>query len=210
MRRSQAQVVFGCASVLLSYPAEDGLADDLEAVGTALARLPRGPAREAMDAARAWLSTMSPMEAAAAYVETFDLRRRRSLYLTYYRHGDTRERGQALVALAGVYRIAGMALLGGELPDFLPALLELAAVSTDGQNVLHEHRPALESLREELDEAGSPWAGVVGAVASALGGLARVDRVAIRRYRSEGPPSERVGLEPFAPPEVLGQGVTTR
>ena len=72
------------------------------------------------------------MEAAAAYVDTFDLRRRRSLHLTYYRHGDTRERGMALTALVDAYRVAGFRVAPGELPDFLPALLELAAVTPAG------------------------------------------------------------------------------
>ncbi|MGH9073244.1 MAG: nitrate reductase molybdenum cofactor assembly chaperone [Acidimicrobiales bacterium] len=176
----------------------------------ALGRLPRGEARGALEAARGWLAGMGPMQAATVYVETFDLRRRRSLYLTYYRHGDTGERGLVLVALVDVYRRAGMTLAGGELPDFLPALLELAAVSVEGQSALAGQRPALGSLREALEEAGSPWARVVGAVTGALGGLARVDRVAIRRYRADGPPTEAVGLEPFAPPEVIAQGLTKR
>ena len=44
----------------------------------------------------------------AHYVETFDLRRRASLYLTYYAHGDTRERGMALLRLKKLYRAAGL------------------------------------------------------------------------------------------------------
>ena len=45
---------------------------------------------------------------AARYVETFDLRRRATLYLTYYAHGDTRERGMALLRLKKLYRAAGL------------------------------------------------------------------------------------------------------
>ena len=104
------------------------------------------------------------MGAATAYVDAFDLRRRRSLYLTYYRHGDTRERGMALAALVGAYKSAGFVLAPGELPDFLPALLELAASHPDGQALLSEHRPALSALRAGLEEAGSAYAGAVAAV----------------------------------------------
>ena len=50
----------------------------------------------------------SEVELAQAYVETFDLRRRTSLYLTYYLHGDTRKRGMALLHLRRLYRAAGL------------------------------------------------------------------------------------------------------
>jgi nitrate reductase molybdenum cofactor assembly chaperone NarJ/NarW len=206
MRRHDAQLVFGCTSVLLSYP-EDSFTEDLSAVSGALGRLPRCRVRGRLVGAVAWLSARSPMEAATRYVETFDLTRRRTLHLTYYRHGDTRERGLALAALAGAYRDAGLQLRPGELPDLLPALLELAALSTTGSAVLAEHRGALEALRVELEEFDSPYTEVVAAVSDALGPASRADRTALRRYRAEGPPSERVGLEPFIPPEVLADGL---
>jgi|SRR5579884_1389854 len=206
MKQRDAQLVFGCASVLLSYP--DGeFADDLRAVGKALGRLPSSRAKRGLTDVLSWLAARSPMEVAGSYVETFDLARRRTLHLTYYRHGDTRERGMALAALVGAYRDAGVVLRPGELPDLLPAMLELAAVSRSGMAVLAEHRGALESLRAELDEHESPYVQVIVAVSEALGPAARADRAAARRYRIEGPPSERVGLEPFAPPEVLTDGL---
>ena len=207
MRRQVAATVFGCASVLLGYP-DERLSEDLAAVDDALGRLPDGPARQALHAAAEWLSQMSPLEAAATYVETFDLRRGVCLYLTYYRHGDTRERGMALTALVGAFRGAGFGVVPGELPDYLPALLELAAAHPAGGSVLAEHRMPLDALHLALVKADSPYTDVVAAVRDALPGPTRKDRQALRRYRADGPPSEKVGLEPFAPPEVLGQGVT--
>lgn len=207
MRRPSAARVFGCASVLLSYPDEHN-ASDLAAVGAALGTMPSGPARSALGAAVDWLAQMSALEAAATYVDTFDLRRGVCLHLTYYRHGDTRERGMALTALVDAFRGAGFGIIPGELPDYLPALLELAAAHPAGATVLAEHRMALDALHLALDKADSRYAGVVAAVRDALPGPTRQDRQALRRYRAEGPPSEKVGLEPFAPPEVLGQGVT--
>jgi nitrate reductase delta subunit len=203
MKRQVASAVFGCASVLLSYPEEESFSADLAAVEGALRRLPAGSARSHLESCWRWLSSLTAMGAATAYVEAFDLRRRRSLYLTYYRHGDTRERGMALAALVGAYKAAGFMLAPGELPDFLPALLELAASHPDGQALLSEHRPALSALRAGLEEAGSSFAGAVAAVTGALGPLDRAGRAALSRYREQGPPSERVGLEPFAPPEVV-------
>ena len=99
---------------------------------------------------------LGEMEAATSYVDTFDLHRRRTLHLTYYRHGDTRERGMALTALVDAYRVAGVRIVPGELPDFLPALLELAAVTPVGAALLAEHRAALETLRADLERQAAP------------------------------------------------------
>ncbi|MGH9291193.1 MAG: nitrate reductase molybdenum cofactor assembly chaperone [Acidimicrobiales bacterium] len=206
MRRPAAATVFGCASVLLSYPDGD-LGDDLKAVAHGLATLPAGSARSRLESVAGWLGRLSPTAAATAYVDTFDLRRGTSLHLTYYRHGDTRERGMALTALIDTYRSAGFRIVPGELPDFLPALLELAATHPAGGTVLAEHRMALDALRLALDKADSPYADVVAAVGDALPRPSQADRDALRRYRAQGPPSERVGLEPFAPPEVVAQGL---
>jgi nitrate reductase delta subunit len=209
MRRQAAATVFGCASVLLSYP-DERFAEDLDAVNDALGRLPDGPARAALHATAEWLAQMSPLEAAATYVETFDLRQGVCLYLTYYRHGDTRERGMALAALVDAFRGAGFGVVPGELPDYLPALLELAAAHPAGGSVLAEHRMALDALHLALVKADSPYGGAVAAVRDGLPGPTRKDRQALHRYRAEGPPSEKVGLEPFAPPEAIAHGVTSQ
>jgi nitrate reductase delta subunit len=209
MKRAAAATVFGCASVLLSYP-EATFSEDLAAVARAAATLPRGSVRTRLEEAARWLGGLSWSDAATLYVDTFDLRRGTCLYLTYYRHGDTRERGLALTALIDTFRAAGFRVSPGELPDFLPALLELAAAVPSGAAVLSDHRMALDALRLALTQTDTRYAGVVAAVGTALPRPSRADREALRRYRSQGPPSERVGLEPFAPPELLGQGLRPR
>ncbi|HET6875214.1 MAG TPA: nitrate reductase molybdenum cofactor assembly chaperone [Acidimicrobiales bacterium] len=209
MRRPAAARIYGCAAVLLSYP-DASFTADLAAVARAVAALPAGRARTGLEATTEWLSQMTPMQAATAYVDTFDLKRGTSLYLTYYRHGDTRERGMALAALGDCYRASGFQLAPGELPDFLPALLELAACDRAGAAILAEQRVGLDALAAALDQAGSPYHPAVIAVIDALPGPSRADRAALERYRSQGPPSEQVGLEPFAPPEILGDKVARR
>lgn len=207
MRRSAASI-FGCASVLLSYPDEANTAD-LPRVHQTLQRLPGSMARSRLELVCQWLAQMAPMEAAARYVETFDLSRGVSLELTYYRHGDTRERGMALAALAGAYRAAGFGLSPTQLPDFLPALLEFAAVDTAGAALLGEHRMALDALHGALEHIGSTYAETVAALRDVLPSPTRSDRAALARYRDQGPPSEHVGLEPFAPPEVIASGLSS-
>lgn len=209
MKRHAEATVFGCAAVLLSYP-DQGFADDIRAVANAATALPRGSARARLSTAAEWLSAMTVTQAAATYVDTFDLRRGTSLYLTYYTHGDTRERGMALAALVGAYRAAGFVPAPGELPDFLPAMLELAAVHSGGAALLAEQRTSIDALALALGGAGSPYADVVSAVAGALGSPSRADKEMLDRYHAQGPPSEQVGLEPFAPPEIISGGASRR
>ncbi|OOK78919.1 nitrate reductase molybdenum cofactor assembly chaperone [Mycobacterium kansasii] len=79
----------------------------------------------------------------ANYVETFDMRRRASLHLTYYAYGDTRKRGMALLRFKHAYRQAATGIGDGELPDYLPLVLEFAAMidQVQGERLLVEHVP---------------------------------------------------------------------
>ena len=132
----------------------------------------------------------------AEYVETFDFDRRASLHLTYHVHGDRRQRGIELIRLKRRYAAAGVELVDRELPDYLPVMLEFAAIApVEGRALLAEHRPALELVRARLHERGSRWAPVLDEVVEALPPLTRAQAHRARRLAEEGPPSELVGLE---------------
>ncbi|MGW4791369.1 nitrate reductase molybdenum cofactor assembly chaperone [Nonomuraea sp. NPDC004297] len=137
---------------------------------------------------------LGPGELAAHYVETFDLQRRCCLYLTYYAHGDTRRRGAALAALKVRYRAAGWELMDDELPDFLPVMLEFAALDPSGVALLREHRAGLELLRTALTERDSPYRHVVGTICAALPPITGAERARAARLAAAGPPAESVGV----------------
>jgi nitrate reductase molybdenum cofactor assembly chaperone NarJ/NarW len=138
-------------------------------------------------------------------VQTLDLDKRSGLYLTFYGEGDKRERGSALLRLKRLYRAAGLPLAGTELPDYLPVMLEFAAAAPPGYGrvVLREHHAALELLRLSLREHESPYANLLDAVCLTLGAPSAADRARVLKLAANGPPQELVGLEPFAPPEVM-------
>jgi nitrate reductase delta subunit len=190
------------ASVLLQYPTA-ALFDGLGVLEAEAARLPR-PCAAPFSRFLGWLRATPPTEVAQHYVATFDLRRRCALYLTYYRYGDTRKRGMAMLAFKAAYRTAGLEPSDGELPDYLPLVLDFAALHPRGEKLLGSHRADLELLQRALRDAGSPYADVIAAVSAQLPGLGRRDQVLVRRFWESGPPAEEVGLEPFAPPEYLG------
>lgn len=145
----------------------------------------------------------------AAYVATFDHRKRCCPYLTYYAHGDTRKRGTALLRLKRTYAAAGWRLADDELPDHLAVVLEFAATDQDvGHRLFSEHRAGLELLRLALRDDGSPWASVLESVSATLPPLAGDEREAVARLAAQGPPDEQVGLDPYPPahlvPETAG------
>jgi nitrate reductase delta subunit len=193
---------FKLASVLLQYPTVrlfDGL-DHLEA--SAAQTAPRA-GRDAFGRFLDWLRVTSPTEVAQHYVETFDLRRRCALYLTYYRYGDTRKRGMSMLAFKTAYRAAGFTPTDDELPDYLPMVLDFASLSPRGESMLRAHRADLELLRRALHEAETPYADVVEAVCTQLPRLRRRDLTIVGQAWDAGPPQEEVGLEPFAPPDYM-------
>ena len=112
----------------------------------------------------------------------------------------------ALLGLKRRYAAAGLELgVGGELPDYLPLMLEFAALAPgdEGERLLRGHRPGIELLRGGLHDDGSPYADPLDALCAGLPRLSVLERDRIRSLAADGPPTEQVGLEPFAPPEVM-------
>jgi nitrate reductase delta subunit len=135
------------------------------------------------------------------YVEVFDISRRHALYLSYWTDGDTRRRGEVLARFKRAYRHSGFLVdTGGELPDYLPMVLEFAAVADPeaGDALLRAYRPSIELLRLGLVDDETPYADVVTAVCATMPGPSPADRAAVQAM-VDGPPTETVGLEPYDP-----------
>ena len=171
-------------ALFLDYP-DDGLVAARAAIAA------EAPARLAAFAS--WWATADPRELRERYVADLDMRGGTALYLTHHRFGDRRDRGRALVALKRLYREAGWEPCSWELPDYLPLVLELAAVDPDaGLPLLVEYRVELEAIRRALERAESPWTEVLAAVVEEL---PPADENEVTRLLDEGPPTELVGLE---------------
>ncbi|HCN90373.1 MAG TPA: nitrate reductase molybdenum cofactor assembly chaperone, partial [Oxalobacteraceae bacterium] len=105
---------------LLEYP-DAALRENLAAMGDALHEeraLPPQRLTE-IDALLAALGRTEPLDAEADYVQLFDRGRAASLYLFEHVHGDSRERGPAMIDLAQTYEQAGLFLAAGQMPDYL-------------------------------------------------------------------------------------------
>lgn len=190
--------VFAAASRLLQYPDQD-LLDCVAPIEQLARRLPAGPGRHLLDFV-AYLRRAPLLELQAAYVETFDLRNRNCLDLTYPRDGDTRRRGMALWDFADLYRRHGYSQTSGDLPDFLPALLELAAEAdpddAEPAETLARHRAEIALLRASLEADASAYASVVRALESVLPRPSAAALELARKLAEEGPPTEQAGVAP--------------
>ena len=194
----QVRATWQVASLLLDYPTEE---QPLEVVEQVVARLPAVVAEPITRFLEHRRST--PLgQLQADYVETFDTRRRCTLFLTYFLHGDTRKRGMALLRFKQAYLAAGLDLDDTELPDHLAVVLEFAATADldVGRRLLVDHRAGLELLRLSLGEAGSAQVDLVTAVCACLPPVRGEDRELVRRLAAEGPPEEEVGLTPYGEP----------
>ena len=184
------------AAQLLAYPDAE-FRDRLPLLRRAVDSLGSAPLDRFLAAAQ----RLSDAELATRYVDTFDLRRRTCLYLTYYSHGDTRKRGMALLRFAHAYRKCGFEIVDGELPDHLAVVCEFAAAEPrEGLRLFAEHRAGLELLRMALADANSPYLDVVDAVRAVLPEPPPRDMEKALALARSGPPAEEVGLEPFGPP----------
>ncbi len=200
---AQLVLAWQSASLLLGYPDQE-LLSRAPMLREAVAKLP-GAVSNPLAAFLEHLEGTPLPELAADFVATFDHQRRCCLYLTYFQHGDTRNRGLALLRFKTAYRDSGMILSDGELPDHLGVVLEFGATAdvSGARVLLLEHRAGLEILRLALEDAHSPWALVLQAVSATLPPLGGDDREAVMKLAAQGPPAEEVGLAPFAPPEYM-------
>ena len=181
-------------SVLLRYP-EESLSDLLPLIGEIVTGLPEeaaDPLREILD----YLTITPLLDIQRHYVETFDMRRKCSPYMTYWTHGDTRNRGMALSHFKGAYREAGVTIDEEELPDHLAVVLEFAATCDDelGNALLAEHRGVIGLLHAALADTASPYASVVKAVLETTSALTSEDEQLMQRLAVAGPPTETVGM----------------
>lgn len=197
MTEAQRRCLFMIASLLLDYP-DQRHAGILTAVEGQVGQLPPVVAREVTEFLAA-ARRLGHRGLETHFVETFDQRRRCSLYLSYYAVGDTRQRGAAILAFRQQLQALGFGFRREELADHLGVILEAAATGdaaahAGATEILSAHRDGIEVLRAALQQVGSPFAHLVVALTM---GLPEIDQDTADSYLQlirSGPPAEMVGL----------------
>ncbi len=167
MSTSSAALSLRVLARLLSYP-DGGMRGHLPAMRDALrGERALGAVRLAelevlMDA----ILRADPLDAEADYVHLFDRGRATSLHLFEHVHGDSRDRGPAMIDLAQTYDQAGLHLAPNELPDYLPVVLEFASTlpPREARAFLGEMAHILNAVFGALQQRQSAYASVLGAL----------------------------------------------
>ncbi|MDP1954680.1 MAG: nitrate reductase molybdenum cofactor assembly chaperone [Polaromonas sp.] len=166
---------------LLGYPGTE-LLGNLSALSVALhdehALSPQRLAE--LDTLMAALASAEPLDTEAAYVELFDRGRATSLHLFEHVHGDSRDRGPAMIDLAQTYEKAGMYLAEGEMPDYLPVVLEFTSTQPahEAREFLGEMAHIFNAIFAALQQRGSAYASVLGALLELAGEKAQPVQIA--------------------------------
>ncbi len=194
---AQARLTLRVLAHLLRYPDADLRAhvDDLRDALRGEAALPAARLAE-LDALLLGLRQQPALRAEAEFVELFDRGRSTSLHLFEHVHGDSRDRGPAMIDLIQTYEQAGLFLRPDQLPDHLPVLLEFASSQppATARAFLGETAHIVRAIFSALRARSSPYASVLAAVLELAGEKAEPVPVAAEP-----------GLdESWAEPEVFG------
>ena len=159
-------------AALLSYPDADRRRH-LPEMATIMRReqaLSAGRLAE-LDALIEKLRCSDPLDVEADYVHVFDRGRATSLHLFEHVHGDSRDRGPAMIGLAQTYESAGLFLTEGEMPDFLPVVLEFTSTQPprEARAFLAEMAHIFNAIFAALRQRGSTYATVLGALLELAG-----------------------------------------
>ena len=148
-------------SILLQYP-DDEFILSLEELKEAVAQVPQVEQRQRCVSFLDYLGNNSLIRLQEEYTSTFDLNPETCLNLTYHRWGDARERGSALVEFHQLYGTTGYESSTGELPDYLPLILEFLSINRQEKQVsfLGQYSDQVEVISSRLQEAGSPHSGL--------------------------------------------------
>jgi nitrate reductase delta subunit len=165
-------ITFRALGALLTYPGRELLAALPEIAGVLESSRLVGPVqKQRLADLVSELRRADPYELEERYVALFDRGRATSLHLFEHVHGDSRERGQAMVDLGRLYERAGFHLAETELPDYLPAVLEYLSCRPIGEarEMVGDCAHILRAVGERLAGRGSRYAAVFDAVLNAAG-----------------------------------------
>ncbi|MCZ8375841.1 MAG: nitrate reductase molybdenum cofactor assembly chaperone [Beijerinckiaceae bacterium] len=139
------------------------------------------------------LAASDPIEAQERYILLFDRTRSLSLHLFEHVHGESRDRGQAMVDLIQLYEEGGFTPTTKELPDFLPLFLEFASTRQpeEARDLIQQPLQVMAALRERLAKRGAIYLPVFDAL------------LALARVKPDAAMLERLLAEPDPEPDDL-------
>ncbi len=157
--RPEDRRLFKAVSVLLRYPDQD-LIDSLPSVQAALEECSPGAPGKKCHGFVDYLEAHSLAHLQEQFSRIFDFSPETCLNMTYHRYGEGRERGSALAGFIELYRNSGYEILGSELPDYLPLVLEFLSICDEdaGLKIIRQWADQVKELAQHLKGKGEPYA----------------------------------------------------
>ncbi len=188
--------IYRAFAALLHYPTAElaAAAGDIAALVKEDMRMSRRT-RAGIDRLAAQLTLGDLLAAQEAYVGLFDRSRSLSLHLFEHIHGESRDRGQAMVNLAAHYETHGYSIDSNELPDYLPLFLEFLSLiePKEAADLLSEVVHIIAAIRIRLERRGSDYAGVFQALEELA--ARRPDSAAVESLLEQDKPPEAEAAE---------------
>lgn len=164
---------FKALGIMLRYPSQDWVGDatELYQVIADEGLIKDGNDLQQLQQFAAKIQARDLLDTQEDYVETFDRNKSLSLHLFEHVHGDSRDRGQAMVDLSEVYKEVGLSIDENELPDYLPAFLEYTSYLPRDQAIdtLQDPIEILKALGKRLAERGSDYGVILNSIVRVLG-----------------------------------------
>lgn len=185
-------------SAVLAYPTGDlqAAAGEMTAALTAEAVLPKRE-RAALAALLCELAADDLYDLQERWLLLFDRTRSLSLHLFEHVHGESRDRGQAMVDLLAVYFEGGFEPVSGELPDFLPLFLEFASTRKpeEALELARQPGPIYAALEERLVKRNSPYAAAMAALSALTDARLDVETIEALLAEPESDPDDLAALD---------------
>ncbi len=190
--------VYKNLSVLLSYPTRDLQG----AMGELMAKLASDERfsdaqREALERLGVKILQSDLIDVQSRYVDLFDRTRSLSLHLFEHVHGESRDRGQAMVSLLERYRQSGFDIAAKQLPDYLPLFLEFLSLQSpeEARTLLAEPMHILAALGERLKRRECPYAAVFDALVTLSQALPVRDALVVLQETDIEDPNDLVAID---------------
>ena len=175
-------------SLLLSYPEAEMLEalDEMAAVVERENLLPDDPKKAVLALIDSYRGA-DLLDSQERYVALFDRGRFLSLHIFEHVHGESRDRGQAMVNLLRMYEAHGFEMSSHELPDYIPLFLEFLSrqEQVEAVSLLDDAMPVLSLLGARLSERGSEFSAIFDALAGFAGDPEALDEIR-RQAAAEG------------------------
>ncbi|PKP75889.1 MAG: nitrate reductase molybdenum cofactor assembly chaperone [Alphaproteobacteria bacterium HGW-Alphaproteobacteria-6] len=185
-------------SLILSYPSRE-LQDAMPEIGAVLGTDPRiaPDTRAALQALTDGLGQGDLFDVQESYVMLFDRSRTLSLNLFEHVHGESRDRGGAMVSLIETYRAGGFEPATTELPDHLPVLLEFLASRpfVEAQETLADAAHIFDALATRLVRRESGYDAAFAALSQLAGAQSDADAVAGMLAQPDDDPTDLEALD---------------